>query len=73
LSPPECSWREGEVLLTEAEVARNFRKIFSSGRVTSESIEKAESLIDQLRLESPLRHRLSEELDELRKLTPVDQ
>jgi hypothetical protein len=32
---------------------------------------KAERLLDELRPESPLRHRLGEELDELRRL--VDQ
>ncbi len=55
-------------LLTEAEVQKNFRKLFTSSDVTPESLEKAETLIDQLRFESPLRHRLSEELDEIRKL-----
>ena len=56
------------ILLTEAEVQKNFRKLFTSSEVTTESLEKAENLIDQLRFESPLRHRLSEELDEIRKL-----
>lgn len=30
-------------------------------------LEKAEALLDELRPESPLRHRLGEELEELRK------
>jgi hypothetical protein len=55
-------------LLTEAEVQKNFRKLFTSSEVSTESLEKAEGLIDQLRFESPLRHRLTEELDEIRKL-----
>jgi len=55
-------------LLTEAEVQKNFRKLFTSSDVTAESLDKAETLIDQLRYESPLRHRLTEELDEIRKL-----
>jgi hypothetical protein len=59
-------------LLTEAEVQRGFRKLFGNAEVTPEALEKAEGLIDQLRLESPLRLRLSEELDELRKLTPAE-
>jgi len=58
-------------LLTESEVQKNFRKLFTSSDITSESLEKAENLIDQLRLESPLRHRLSEELDEIKKLVPA--
>jgi len=55
-------------VLTEEQVQRSFRALFRSTEVTGDAIEKAESLIDQLRLESPLRHRLSEELDELRKI-----
>lgn len=59
---------EGEALLTESEVQKNFRKILTGNEITDESLEKAEVLIDQLRYESPLRHRLTEELDEIRKL-----
>ena len=55
-------------MLTEAEVQKNFRKILTSSEITDESLEKAEDLIDQLRFESPLRHRLTVELDEIRKL-----
>ena len=56
-------------MLTESEVQKNFRRLFSSADVTPEALEKAENLIDQLRLESPLRHRLSEELDEIKRLS----
>ena len=55
-------------MLTEEQVQRSFRSLFRTTEVSSDSIEKAEALIDQLRLESPLRHRLSEELEELRKI-----
>ena len=55
-------------MLTEEQVQRSFRALFRSTEVTEEAIEKAEGLIDQLRLESPLRHRLSEEIDELRRI-----
>lgn len=58
-------------MLTEAEVHRSFRRLFKTGAVTPETIERAEALIDQLRLESPLRHRLVEELDELKQLCAV--
>lgn len=55
-------------LLTEDQIQRRFRQIFASTEINGADLEKAESLIDQLRWESPLRHRLTEELDELRKL-----
>ena len=44
------------------------RRLFSSSDFTEGDIEKAQELLDGLRPESPLRHRLSGELDELRKL-----
>lgn len=52
-------------MLTEREVSNSWSLLFK-GEVTSESLEKAEILLDELRPESPLRHRLSQELDELR-------
>jgi hypothetical protein len=56
-------------LLTEAEVQRSFRKLYGSAAdITPDSLDKGEELLEQLRPESPLRHRLSVELDELRKL-----
>ena len=55
-------------MLTEAEVERSYRKLFKDQEITIEVIDKAESLVDQLRPESPLRHRLFCELDELREL-----
>ncbi len=54
-------------MLTESEIQRNFRNLFNAGEITLEKLEKAESLLEQLRPESPLYHRLNEELDELRK------
>jgi len=55
-------------LLTEAEVERTFRRLFKTPPYTDEVFEKADSLLDELRPESPLRHRLSSELEELRKI-----
>jgi hypothetical protein len=52
-------------VLTEQEVSRTWARLFK-GDVTGEAIAKAESLLDELRPESPLRHRLGIELDELR-------
>jgi len=54
-------------LLTEQEISRTWRSLFRSGGCTDEMLEKAEQLLDELRPESPLRHRLGTELDELRK------
>ena len=56
-------------MLTEAEVQRSFSKLFKGGERSPEIFEKAEALLEELREESPLRHRLSVELEELRKLS----
>ena len=55
-------------MLTEKEVARSWARLFK-GEKTSETFAKAEALLEELRPESPLRHRLSVELDELREST----
>ncbi len=54
-------------MLTEQEVSRSWRQLVK-GELTSETFTKAEALLDELRPESPLRHRLSSELDELRDM-----
>ena len=53
-------------MLTEQEVSRSWLKLFK-GDVNAETLAKAEALLDELRPESPLRHRLGSELDELRE------
>jgi hypothetical protein len=53
-------------LLTEQEVSRTWSQIFKSGKVEPASFDRAEQLLDELRAESPLRHRLMMELEELR-------
>ncbi|HEV3136570.1 MAG TPA: hypothetical protein VGZ26_01675 [Pirellulales bacterium] len=58
-------------MLTEQEVVRTWSRLFR-GEVTSQSIVKAETLLDELRPESPLRHRLGTELDELRLMSMRD-
>ena len=55
-------------MLTESEVQRSFRNLFKSKDVPPEAFEEAQALLDKLRAESPLRHRLSIELEEIRKL-----
>ncbi len=56
-------------LLTESTVEQMFRKLMNDPQRDEDMFDKAEELIeDELRPESPLRHRLSTELDELRLL-----
>jgi hypothetical protein len=54
-------------LLTEQEISRAWRALFRSTSCTDDTFAKAEQLLDELRPESPLRHRLGTELDELRE------
>jgi hypothetical protein len=54
-------------LLTEQEISRAWRSLFRGADYTDKSFAKAEELLDELRPESPLRHRLGTELDEMRE------
>jgi hypothetical protein len=63
-----AAFHEEPVLLTESEVQRSFRNLFKSKDVAADAFDKAESLLEELRAESPLRHRLSLELEDIRKL-----
>ena len=53
-------------MLTEQEVSRSWRNLFKGSEMNGETFSRAEALLDELRPESPLRHRLSVELEELR-------
>ncbi len=56
-------------MLTESTVESMFRKLMNTPNRTEKTFEKAEELLEEeLRPESPLRHRLSVELEELRTL-----
>jgi len=55
-------------LLTEAEVQLTFNQLVNRDDINEETLEKAEDLLEELRAESPLRHRLSVELNEIRSL-----
>ncbi|MBN2296714.1 MAG: hypothetical protein JXM70_30085 [Pirellulales bacterium] len=55
-------------MLTEQEISRSWRKLFKDSVCDETVMAKAEALIDELRPESPLRHRLSDELEELKKI-----
>ncbi len=54
-------------MLTEQQISRSWQKLFRNCELDNQVLEKAAALLDQLRPESPLRHRLSTELEELRK------
>lgn len=61
-------------MLTEQEVSRSWRQLFQKGvEATNDTFDRADALIDELRPESPLRHRLSTELNELRRLARAKQ
>ncbi len=55
-------------MLTEQEITKNWRNLFKGNGISEETLAKAGELITELRPESPLRHRLTTELTELRKL-----
>ena len=60
-------------MLTEAEVQRSYRKLMQGKEITVDLLDRAEELVDQLRPESPLRHRLWTELDELREMSATEK
>jgi hypothetical protein len=55
-------------LLTENEIQRSWRALFRGHEVDEEMLTRAEALLEELRPESPLRHRLDGELNDLRKM-----
>lgn len=54
-------------MLTEKEVSRSWTRMFTGSEIELATFDRAEQLLDELRPESPLRHRLMMELEELRK------
>ena len=55
-------------MLTESEISRSWRQLFKGRGFDGETLAKAENLLEELRPESPLRHRLVAELEEIRRL-----
>ncbi len=55
-------------MLTESEVQQSYRQLVYRNNIDKTAIDRAENLLDELRPESPLRMRLWNELQELRKL-----
>ena len=56
------------LLLSESSVEESIRKLLASPERNEETFDKVEELLEELRPESPLRHRLTQEIDELREL-----
>ena len=54
--------------MDERDVRNAWRNLFQGQEVTSDSLAKAEALLDGLSGESPLHFRLAKELEDLRKL-----
>ena len=55
-------------MLTEADAQLSFRRLFQGGNVNPETLEQAEVMLQELRPESPVRHRLSGELKEIKRI-----
>ncbi len=60
-------------MLTESQVEKSFRNMISKPQLVEDDFEKAEELLDNLRAESPLLHRLSKELEEVRALATAEK
>ena len=54
--------------MDERDVINSWRSLFNGKELTTDSLEKAEALLDSLSGESPLHLRLAKELEELQKL-----
>jgi hypothetical protein len=52
----------------ENDVSLMWRQLFHGTNISSETVAKAEALLEELNPESPLRHRLAGELGEIRNL-----
>ncbi len=57
-------------MFDEREATRRWRQIFQGQAVTRQTLSDAETLLDGMNPESPLRFRLAAELADLRTLQP---
>jgi hypothetical protein len=55
-------------MLTEHDVLTQWRQLFQDHEINDTTMAQAEELLENLRLESPLRNRLAKELDDIQKL-----
>ena len=60
-------------MLTEQEVSHSWSQVFKGSKFETDAFDRAEQLLDELRPESPLRHRLTHELEELRENNQLSQ
>ena len=65
---PDSKTVRSPPLLTEQEVARSWSQVLKSSPNDPAAFDRAEQLIEELRPESPLRLRLTLELEELRNM-----
>jgi len=56
------------ILLSENQISQSWNRLFQDNTYGEEAFEHAESLLEVLRPESPLLHRLTSELEELRTI-----
>ena len=59
-------------MLNERDVTKLWRHLFNGQKVTETLLAKARSLLESLSPESPLRHRLESELEDIRRLKQKD-
>ncbi|MEL6896836.1 MAG: hypothetical protein AAFP90_12085, partial [Planctomycetota bacterium] len=59
-------------MLSESHVENMIRELLNNPNRNEETFDKAEELLDELRPESPLRHRLMMEIEELRKMAAAN-
>jgi len=55
-------------VLNERDATIQWSELFRGQDITSLTLKKAEALLDELSPESPVRHRLAMELEEIRQL-----
>lgn len=60
-------------MLSEQEVSRSWSHVLKGTKIELAAFERAEELLEELRPESPLRHRLTQELEELRNMQSSKQ
>jgi hypothetical protein len=56
------------LMLNERDATRLWQQLFRGQTITSQTLTEAESILNELSDESPLRLRLSTELEEVRRL-----
>ena len=52
----------------QKDITLEWREIFRDGNLNKKTLDRAQKVLDELSLESPLRVRLENELNELRKI-----